>query len=160
MWNSPWSHGCFLRMFAEKRLDRSVFLPENQQQKTPMLYRRRFDPKKSSKSLWSHFFGRRGGGNFDKNGGDFWQILIFIHKKSLVVNFEVILGFWLIILLFKCNLVFCGYYVVILYFILSWVFTQCIFTDSKTGSHGHNLGSRCSKLTERSQRRLSDPKIE
>ena len=49
----------FCECLRKNVYDRSVFLPENQQ-KTPMLYPRRFDPKKSSKLLWS-FFGAGGG---------------------------------------------------------------------------------------------------
>ena len=46
--------------------DSNVFLPENQQQKSPMLYRRRFDKKKVIKiTLFSFFLG---GWHFDKKG--------------------------------------------------------------------------------------------
>ena len=65
-YNIPHLLAYFYECFRKNGHENRVFLPENQHQKSLMLYRRSFDKKKSSKSQCSHFFW--GEGHFDKNG--------------------------------------------------------------------------------------------
>ena len=66
----------FCEWLRKNVYDRCVFLPENQQ-KTPMLYPRRFDPKKNQ-NYCGLFLGR--GGDLTKMVGHFDKYSYFFQK--------------------------------------------------------------------------------